>query len=88
MHNIGTVPTFKMHNMPGQSPMLAACNFLPHSAPTWSIRWSFIIAMIIFYMSPITLGNRIKKGDAVWDISPDSTLLGATDDDITQDLPT
>ena len=39
--------------MPGQSPMLAACNFLPYSAPTWSIRWSFIIAMFIFYMSPI-----------------------------------
>ena len=34
--------------------MLAACSFLPQSAPTWSIRWSFvIIAMFIFYMSPI-----------------------------------
>ena len=27
----------------------------------------------------ITLGNRLKKADAVWDISPDSTLLGVTD---------
>ena len=25
-------------SMPGQSPMLAACSFLPHSAPTLSIR--------------------------------------------------
>ena len=40
-------------SMPGQSPMLAACSILPHSAPTLSIRWSFIIAMFIFYMSPI-----------------------------------
>ena len=39
--------------MPGQSPMLAACSILPHSAPTLSIRWSFIIAMFIFHMSPI-----------------------------------
>ena len=27
----------------------------------------------------ITLGNKIKKEDAVWNISPDSTLLGVTD---------
>ena len=27
----------------------------------------------------ISLGNRIKKGDAVWNISPDSILLGVTD---------
>ena len=40
-------------SMPVQSPMLAACSFLPNSAPTWSICWSFIIAMFIFYMSPI-----------------------------------
>ena len=39
--------------MPGQSPMLAACNFLPHSAKTWNIRWSFLIAMFILYMSPV-----------------------------------
>ena len=32
--------------------MFAASSFLPHSAPTWSIRWSFIIAMFIFHMSP------------------------------------
>ena len=40
-----------MFQWPG--PMFAASSFLPHSAPTWSIRWSFIIAMFIFYMSPI-----------------------------------
>ena len=39
-----------MFQWPG--PMFAASSFLPHSAPTWSIRWSFIIAMFIFYMSP------------------------------------
>ena len=27
----------------------------------------------------ITLGNKIKKEDAVWNFSPDSTLLGVTD---------
>ena len=40
-----------MFQWPG--PMFAASSFLPHLAPTWSIRWSFIIAMFIFYMSPI-----------------------------------
>ena len=40
-----------MFQWPG--PMFAASSFLPHSAPTWSIRWTFIIAMFIFYMSPI-----------------------------------
>ena len=33
-------------------PMFAASSFLPHSAPTWSICWSFIMAIFIFYMSP------------------------------------
>ena len=33
--------------------MFAASSFLPHSTPTWSTRWKFIVAMFNFYMSPI-----------------------------------
>ena len=47
-----------MFQWPG--PMFAASSFLPHSAPTWSIPWSFIMAIFIFYMSPII--------NLIWDL--------------------
>ena len=34
---------------------------------------------ILIPIIPITLGNKYKKDDGVWDISPDSALLGVTD---------
>ena len=33
----------------------------------------------LFLFLILTLGNKVKKRNAVWNISPDSTLLGVTD---------